>query len=36
MIRVHNEPFVKGFMRYWESYLNESTRNLAKLRRRDD
>lgn len=25
MIPMHNEAFVKGFMRYWESYLNEST-----------
>lgn len=25
MIPMHNEAFVKGFMRYCESYLNEST-----------
>lgn len=36
MIPMHNEAFVKGFMRYWESYLNGSTEIWQKLAGRHD
>lgn len=35
MIPMHNEAFVKSFMRYWESF-ERIDGNLAKLGRRDD